>query len=157
MSHWYRAPRAVSLRDLLARSKKSIIIDHSVPMDLLAELPEPAHAFADLRLNESVSYLEAVHLCQRSKGILLTAETAYIPLLSREARIPWGLILVPEARAAKVEALHRLATENLVFRPSVERHVIVELFRHNCVLVDVRSPTPVVSVLCQSRWFGRSR
>lgn len=156
MSHWYRAPRAISVKDLLARAKKSIIIDQSVPMDLLAELPERAQAFADLRLNDSVSLLEVVHLCQRSRGILLTAEAAYVPLLREETRIPWGLILVPEVRAAKVEALRRLATENLVLRPSVERHVIVELFRHNCVLVDLRSATPVVSVLCHSRWLGRS-
>jgi hypothetical protein len=32
MSHWYRNPRAICVRDLLSRTKQNIVLDHNVPV-----------------------------------------------------------------------------------------------------------------------------
>ena len=154
MSHWYRIPRGISVRELLARTKQNIILDHSVPVELLMDLPGNLHSLANLRLDERLPCEKAVHLCQRSRGILLTTDSAYISLLSTEIRIPWGLILLPESREAKCEALHRLSTQNLAFRPGLEQHVLVELARHNRLFMDLRYNPPVISICCNSRWIS---
>lgn len=150
MSHWYRVPRAVSVRDLLAHSKRSIIVDYSVPTDLLAELPARAHGIVHLGVG-AYSPQKTILLCQQSGGILLTADTEYVQLLSTETQNPWGLILLPQENADKIECLRRLSSDKLVFRPGVDGNVMVELVRHNRVFLDMRHTPPVISIFCNTR------
>ena len=78
---------------------------------------------------------------------------AYISLLSTATRVPWGLSLLPEEKEAKIGALRQLYGENIAFKPALERHVIVELIRHNRLFIDLRHSAPAISVLFTSRWF----
>ena len=159
MSHWYRAPRQISLRDLLRRSGEGLVLDCGIdlPADILLALSKKIHPIQELGPAERLSGKEIVRLCQHVHSLLLTANDSVIPLLTSEADAPWGAVLLPDSEDAQIKVLRRLSADELVARPSIEAQIMVEHIRRNRLFLDLRPHNPIISVFCSCRWVRSSR
>jgi len=63
--------------------------------------------------------------CQQKHGILVTADSAYVPLLTLDHKTSWGVLLLSDVESAELDVVRRLFARNLAFRPSVERMAMV--------------------------------
>jgi hypothetical protein len=159
MSHWYRAPRPISLRDLVRRSGEELVLDRGldVPLDIMQALSKKIHPIQELSSREELSRKEIVRLCQEVHGLLLTTDGNVIPLLISEADAPWGAVLLPDSENAQVNVLRRLSADELSARPSIDAQIMVEHVRRNRLFLDLRSSNPTISVFCSCRWIRSPR
>jgi hypothetical protein len=154
MSHWYRAPRQISLRELVRRSGAGLVSDHGidVPGELLRALSKTVHPIQEMSSSKRLSSKEIVRLCQQIYGLLITINEDVIPMLTSETDAPWGAILLPNSKDAQVSILRRLLADELVARPSIDVKIMVEHVRRNRLFLDLRPGNPVISVFCSCRW-----
>jgi hypothetical protein len=154
MSHWHRAPRAISLRSLVQRCAKSILLDRSVeiPAGDLKALSKEIQAIRTMDPAERLSRAHVMRLCQEMHGLLITTDTEVIPMLIAEGGVPWGAVLLSDNKAAQPDALQRLVANQLMVSPSVEQELMVEYVRQNRLLIDLRRGTPSIGVFCNCRW-----
>lgn len=159
MSHWYRASRAMSLRELIRRSGEVLVLDRGldVPPDVLRALAKSVYTIQELGPAERLSRKEIARLCQETHGLLVTADDGGIPMLASETDAPWGVVLLPDSRNAQGLVLRRLAADELSARPSIDLRTMVEHVRRNRLFLDLRPSNPNVSVLCNCRWVRSSR
>jgi transcriptional regulator of heat shock response len=158
MSHWYRAPRQISLRELIRRSGEGLVLDRGVrvPSDILQALSKRIQNIEELNSSE-LSPKEKARLCQELQSLLLTSDDAVISLLSSESEAPWGAVLLPNNEDAQVNVLRRLSRDELSTRPSIDPRILVEHVRRNRLFLDLRPRDPIISVFCNCRWMRSQR
>jgi hypothetical protein len=154
MSHWHRAPRAISVCSLIQRYAKYILLDRSVEIHVgdLKALSKDVQAIPTMDPGGSLSRAHVVRLCQEMHGLLITADIEVIPMLISDCGVPWGAILLLENKAAQTDAVKRLVANQLTVSPSVEQEIMVEYVRQNRLLVDLRGGAPSVGVFSNCRW-----
>lgn len=154
MSHWHRAPRAISVRSLVQRCAKCIFLDRTVelPVRDLKTLSKDVEAICEMDPEGRLSLTQIARLCQEMHGLLVTTEVQVIPMLIVESSAPWGVMLVPHERAAQTDALQRLTTDQLVVRPSVDQESIAEFARQNRLLIELSQSSPSIGVFSNCRW-----
>jgi hypothetical protein len=159
MSHWYRAPRPISLRDLVRRSGEGLVLDRGVdvPPAILGALSTKIHTIQELGPSDRISRKEIVRLCQQVHSLLLSVDNSVIPLLISETDAPWGAVLLPASGDAHVSILQRLSANELAARPSIEAHIMVEHVRQSRLFLDLRPNNPIISVFCNCRWIRSPR
>jgi hypothetical protein len=143
-----------SVKTLLLRSKLRFIVDHDFAVDLALYLPAGTFSPYSLGFDRRPSRQEVARLCQQKHGILATADSAYVPLLSLSHKTSWGVLLLPDNESAQLNVVRRLFAGNLAFRPSVERMAMVDYASRNRLLVDMRHDEPVVSIFSDCRWLS---
>jgi hypothetical protein len=152
MSHWYRLPRAFSLKYFLERSKRDLILDEPLYAykEVFRSLSRTVLLIPDLCLKEhTVPHIAAV--CQKRQGILATTNSDCINELNKGSPKSWGLLLVPESEVARQEILNSLFSGVLTIRPSTERSITAEHAPFSALFFDLRQSPPVVGVFyrCQ--------
>lgn len=154
MSHWHRTPHAISVRSLVQRYAKCILLDRDVEVSVgnLKALSKDVQAVSAMDSKARLSLAQLVRLCQEMHGLLVTADIAVIPVLITEGEAPWGAILLPEGKTAQVDTLQKLSANQLVVKPSVEQELMAEHVQRNRLLIDLRHSSPCFGVFCGCRW-----
>jgi hypothetical protein len=160
MSHWYRLPRALTVKYFLERAKRDFILDEALSAyrDMFGALSRNVFLVPQLCPKES-SAAQVAAVCQKHQGILATANSEFVDQLNRGSSNSWGLLLLPEAEAARQEVLGSLFSGLLTFRSSTERSITVEQAPFSSLLFDLRRSPPVLGIFyrCQqSRHLRRS-
>jgi len=152
MSHWYRLPRALTVKYLLERAKRDFILDEALSAyrDMFRSLSRNVFLLPQLCPKES-SIAQVAAVCQKHQGILATANSDFADQLNRGSPNSWGLLLLPEAEAARQEILNSLFSRLLTFRSSTERSIKVEQAPFSSLLFDLRHSPPVLGIFyrCQ--------
>jgi hypothetical protein len=154
MSHWHRIPRAISVRSLVQRCAKCILLDRSVEFSVgnLKALSKDILTIYAMDPTEKLSRAQIVRLCQEMHGLLLTADIGVLPALITEGGAPWGVLLLPHGDAVQADTLQRLTANQLVVKPSIDLDLMTEHIRQNRLLIDVRQNSPSIGVFCNCRW-----
>ena len=154
MSHWHRTPRAISVRSLVQRCAKCILLDRSVEVSVgnLKALSKDIQTIYAMDPAEKLSCAQIVRLCQEMHGLLLTADIGALPALTTEGGVPWGVLLLSHEDAVQEDTLHRLTADQLVVKPSIDLELMTEYIRHNRLLIDLRQNSPSIGVFCSCRW-----
>lgn len=155
MSHWHKAPRTISVRSLIQRSAQCILIDWEVEIPALGclrALSKETEMLCNLDPEKKLSRVQIARLCQEMRGLLLSTDSDMISVLITEGRAPWGAILLPEGRQAQADALERLASNQLVVRPSGDQGFMAEYLQQNRMLLDLRQSEPTIAVFSSCRW-----
>lgn len=159
MSHWHRAPRAISVRSLVQRCAKCILLDRSVEYSVenLKALSKDIQTIYAMDPEEKLSRAQIVRLCQEMHGLLLTADIEVIPALFTEGGAPWGVLLLSHRDAVQADTLQRLVANKLTARPSIDLELMTEYIRQNRLLIDLRQSDPSIGVFCNCRWNRMER
>jgi hypothetical protein len=154
MSHWHRAPRAVSVRSLVQRYAKCILLDRTieVPAGNLKALSMDIQAVCAIDPGGKLSLVQVARLCQEMCALLITTSAEVIPMLIADGRAFWGAVLVPLGRTPQAEVLERLAANQLNMSPSAHQELMAEYVARNRLLIDLRSSKPSIGVFCNCRW-----
>jgi hypothetical protein len=146
MSHWYRVFRPVAARTLLFYPRRTVFLDYGLPAELMRYLPKDARALKDACLVEALSRLDVVKLCQRERGILLTSDWEYAPLLSTNIKVPCGVVLLPDDERKQHDALYQLSCGKLVLKLEFKRKHFIAHARNSTLLLDHRREHRTMSV-----------
>lgn len=152
MSHWYRLPRAVSVKYFLQRSKRDFILDEplSAYKEMFQSLSQNIFLVCDL-CSRGSSAAQVAAACQSRQGILVTANPGFVDQLNSGSPNSWGLLLVPESHEARRDVLNNLFSGFLTLRPSSEKTISAEHAPFSALLLDLRQIPPVLGIFyrCQ--------
>ncbi len=123
MSHWHRAPRAISVRSLVQRYAKCTLLDRAIeiPAGNPKALSKDIQTLCVMDAGESLSLAPTVRLCQELHALLVIPDTGVIPMLIADAGASWGALLTLSGRIAQAEVPERLDADQLSVRPSALR------------------------------------
>jgi hypothetical protein len=154
MSHWHRAPRAISVCSLVQRYAKCILLDRAieVPAGNLKALSKDIQTLCVMDPGGKLSLAQIARLCQELHALLVTPDTEVIPMLIADGGASWGALLTLPGRISQAEVLERLAADQLSVRPSVDQELMAEYVARNRLLIDLRSSKPSIGVFCNCRW-----
>jgi hypothetical protein len=158
MSHWYRLPKFLPMKDLLARSKERFVLGRETSARLLQYLPDGVPVIGEVGFAQTKSPEQVVKICQQQHYVLVTANPEYA-----SAR----LFLIQGLRGESfcfrlTKTIKRLqyADFGLAISPSApptEQASLVEFVRTNRVLADVRRDPPNSVSICDCRWLRKSK
>ena len=154
MSHWHRTPRAISVRSLVQRCAKCILLDRSVefPVGNLKALSKDIQTIYAMDPTDKLSRAQIVRLCQEMHGLLLTTDIGALSELITEGGTPWGVLLLSHGDAVQADTLQRLTADQLVAKPSIDLDLMTEYIRQNRLLIDLRQNSPSIGVFCNCHW-----
>lgn len=154
MSHWHRTPRVVSVRSLVQRCAKCILLDRSVEFSVvdLKVLSKDIQTIYAMDPKEKLSRAQIIRLCQEMRALLLTADNEVIPILIAESGTPWSALLLSRGKTVQADTLQRLVANQLLARPSIDLELMTGYIRHNRLLIDLRQNSPSIGVFCNCRW-----
>lgn len=154
MSHWHHASQPVSVRSLVQRCAKTILLDRSIEASKL-----PIRALAtdvlDLKTDDpsgKLSFYQVVRLCQEMHAFLITSNADVVPALMTEGRAAWGAILLPTEHLQQKILLSRLLENQLKLKKAGDLGFITASCCQNRLLIDVRQSRPAIGIFFSSKW-----
>lgn len=154
MSHWHRPPKTVSVRGLVQRSMKCILVDRAIEVSssVLKGLSDEVLNVRDIDPFGKLQLANLVRLCQEMQALLITSNEDVLPALLAESKAPWGAILLSADRTSRADELKRLAANQLNVRPAGDLDSMAAFCQQNRLLVDMRQPRPTIGVYFVSNW-----
>jgi hypothetical protein len=158
MSHWHRSPKTVSVRHLIQRSAKCVLIDRTVetPASMVRVLSTNILSVREMDPAERLSFADIVRLCQEMHAVLITSNSEVLSALIAESKAPWGAILLPIDQSPQADEIRRLMANQLDVRPAGDLESMTACCQQNCLLIDMRHPRPSIGVYFASSWSHAS-
>jgi hypothetical protein len=146
----------MSISKLLFHRRQYFIVDRGLSHDLKRSLPEGTRFLQDTPESEALSRQQAIQLCRKNHGVLVTCDEEYASELRIDARGVWGIILLPSEVESQIRLWRKMASGNLTFRPTDDGTDLVEYARRNRMLLDIRHDPPILTLQSECRWTNHA-
>jgi len=154
MSHWHRPPKVISVRGLIQRCAKCVVIDRAVEASCSSVKALSAEVMKVEEMDPAgkLSLADIVRLCQEMRAVLITSNSEVLAALMAESKAPWGAILFPVDCEQQADGLRRLTANQLNVRSGGDLDFMIASCQQNRMIVDMRQSRPTIGV-----YFSASR
>jgi hypothetical protein len=145
MSHWYRLPRPLSVKEFLLCAGRACELDESMSVHLQLfkdYLPSVTFLLDDWAGHDGLTIGES----SKNTNILATTRAISLAEFKRQKEQRRALLLFPTDKNQQLETILHLLEGKLKFHPPVKRTAVLERSRNNAFCLDLRMNPPLMSL-----------
>ena len=159
MSHWHRPHKVVSVRGLIQRCARCVVIDRTVEVSSSSAktLSTDVLTMREMDSANKLSLANIVRLCQEMHAVLLTSNSGVLTALMAESYAPWGAVLLSADSEPQANELRRLTANQLNMKPAGDLEFMTACCQQNRLFVDMRHSRPSIGVYFASSWSHANR